>query len=330
MLPASVLYREEKSLPPLPAVEHYAGTRTRLEKALALQAVMAQDGQALFDITGDCEDGAPVGNEHQHAAIIADLIASPANRCQRVGARIHDPSHPCWRDDLDTLLAGCGQQLAYVTFPKINGIADAQACLAALREGEARHGIDRAIPAHFLIETHGALAEVHGIARLPGVETLDFGIMDFVSAHHGAIPAAAMQSPLQFTHPLLVRAKAEIAAAALAAGVIPAHNVCTTLNDADAVRADAARARQEFGFLRMWSIHPQQIAPILAAMRPTADEIAAAIRILSAAQDADWGPINDDGRLHDRASYRYYRDLLGRAAVTGLPLPAAIKERGLV
>jgi len=54
------------------------------------------------------------------------------------------------------------------------------------------------------------------IAALPGVVSLDFGTLDFVSAHHGAIPMSAMESPGQFDHPLVRRAKCETAAAALA------------------------------------------------------------------------------------------------------------------
>ena len=76
-----------------------------------------------------------------------------------------------------------------------------------------------ALPVHVLIETLGALHDVWEIAGLPGVESIDFGLMDFVSDHHGAIPGAAMKSPGQFEHPLIVRAKCEIATAALARGV---------------------------------------------------------------------------------------------------------------
>ncbi len=166
---------------------------------------------------------------------------------------------------------------------------------------------------HVLIETHGALREVCQIAALPEVECIDFGLMDFVSAHHGAIPASAMKSPGQFEHPLVVRAKCEIAAAALAAGVVPAHNVTTELHDLDVVRDDARRARNEFGFLRMWSIHPDQIARSSRPCSPTSPKSRRRRNILLAAQDADWGPIRHQGRLHDRASYRYYWELLQRA-----------------
>ena len=83
----------------------------------------------------------------------------------------------------------------------------------------------------------------------------------------------------------LYDAKAEIAAAALACGVVPSHNVTTELKDLDYIRNDALRARREFGYLRMWSIHPNQIVPIVEAMRPDFSEVEAAGEILIAAQD---------------------------------------------
>jgi citrate lyase subunit beta/citryl-CoA lyase len=136
-----------------------------------------------------------------------------------------------------------------------------------------------------------------------------------------------MKSPGQFEHPLVARAKCEISAAALANGVVPSHNVTTELKDLELIRNDALRARSEFGYLRMWSIHPNQIVPIFEAMRPDFSEVQNACAILIAAQDSDWGPIQHDGKLHDRASYRYYWELLARAHATGMQLPEATRER---
>jgi citrate lyase subunit beta/citryl-CoA lyase len=124
-----------------------------------------------------------------------------------------------------------------------------------------------------------------------------------------------------------VHAKCTIASAALGNGVIPAHNVTRELNDPDVVRKDAHRARNEFGFLRMWSIHPRQIQPIVEAMRPDFAEVTEATGILLAAQNAHWGPIAWEGKLHDRASYRYYWELLRRAHATGAALPAETRHR---
>ena len=53
-------------------------------------------------------------------------------------------------------------------------------------------------------------------------------------------------------------------------------------------------------------------------MRPDFSEVETAAAIVIAAQDADWGPIQHEGKLHDRASYRYYWELLARAHATGM------------
>ena len=111
-------------------------------------------------------------------------------------------------------------------------------------------------------------------------------------------------------------------AAALGAGLIPAHNVCLDLKDTDRIHADARRAGDEFGFQRMWSIYPAQILPIVEAMRPDHSEIEDAAAILIAAQQADWGPIQYKGELHDRATYRYFWSALQRAKITGAAIPA--------
>jgi citrate lyase subunit beta/citryl-CoA lyase len=317
MHPDQVLFSGEKSVPVLPAVDHYAGSEKLILKAMALQKEMGP----VFDITCDCEDGAQAGAEAEHAAMCASVIMSSENRYRRVGARIHDITHPHWRTDLEILVQYAGSRLPFITLPKPWSLSDVAAQIAELRRMEARFGIARPIPVHVLIETHGALRDAWAIAGLDGVESLDFGLMDFVSAHHGAIPGSAMKSPGQFQHPLVVRAKCEVAAAALGNGVVPSHNVCTELKDTAVMFEDARRARLEFGFLRMWSIHPNQIRPILEAMRPDFAEVEDAAIILSAAQDNHWGPIQHQGRLHDRASYRYFWQLLQRARSTGMNLP---------
>ena len=301
-------------MPPLlPAVDHYAGSEKLMLKALSLQREMG----AVFDITLDCEDGARVGNEAEHAKLCAELVLSADNRFDRVGMRIHAASHPHWQADLEIALRLAGRRLAFITLPKARSVGEVRGFLRVLRAKEARHGLARAIPAHVLIETHGALREVWQIAALEGVESLDFGLMDFVSEHGGAIPATAMQSPEQFSHPLIVRAKCEIAAAAHAKGIVPTHNVCTELTNAAHIENDARRARQEFGYLRMWSIHPAQIALLLAAFLPDTAEVETARALLAAASAAGWGPIRYAGKLHDLASYRYYWRLLERAEMHG-------------
>ncbi len=320
--PREALFAGEKSFPVIAACEHFAGSEKLIGKALELQAKLGP----IFDITCDCEDGAEAGKEKQHAEMIVEMMNSARNTHSMAGARIHDYTHAHWEKDVDILVGGAGRVIAYLTLPKSTSADHAARMIAYIREVAAKRKVKREIPVHVLIETHGALHDAYAIAQLANVQVLDFGLMDFVSGFHGAVSAINMRSPGQFEHPLIVRAKAEVAAAAHAHGVVPAHNVSLDLKSPYNVFRDAWRARTEFGFLRMWSIHPSQIQPIVDAMKPDLGEVADASEILLAAQRANWGPIQYQGELHDRATYRYFWELLQKAKVTGVTLPEEAAE----
>ncbi|UCH47771.1 MAG: CoA ester lyase [Betaproteobacteria bacterium] len=319
--PDTVLFSAQKPLPALPACEHIAGNEKFIRKAFALQAEYG----AVFDITCDCEDGAPTGEERDHAQMVARLLNDPDNASKRSGVRIHDPSHAAWKQDVDILLGESGENVRYLTVPKPLSYDEAAKAVDYIHSCSNGAGITP--PAvHILVETQSALADVFRIATIPGLQGLVFGLLDFVSDHQGAVPESAMRSPGQFQHHLIGRAKAEVAAAALANGLVPTHNPCLNFNDPSAAGEDARIAREEFGYLRMYSIHPAQIKPIVEAMQPRAEDIARAASILLAAQAANWGPISHDGDMHDRASYRYFWDLLKRARATGAEMPRAAEE----
>jgi len=314
--PNEALFGGEKPFPLISTCEHFAGSEKLIIKALGLQDSIGP----VFDITCDCEDGAASGQEREHAQMIVRLLTSDANKHKMAGARIHDYTHPAWQQDIDILVAGAGHVLSYITIPKCTDIQQAREMIAYLQKMAAFSGVDRIIPVHILIETHGALHQVHDIAKLPWLQVLDFGLMDFVSAHNGAIPASAMRSPGQFEHRLLARAKTEVTAAALGNGVVPAHNVTLDLKNVETTYSDASRARNEFGFMRMWSIYPTQIQAIVDAMKPNFDEVVDAANILLTAQAANWGPIQYAGELHDRATYRYFWEILQKARLTGVSI----------
>jgi len=319
MHPSEVLFQGKRQPLLLSACDHYAGSEKLMVKSMALQ----QELGPLFDITFDCEDGASAGAELEHAQLVARLLNDPANVHNRIGVRVHDVASPFFEGDLAVIIGGAAQRLAYIVLPKVDGVAEVVRAIKLINQNCAKAGRKTTVPVHVLIETHGALREADAIAALPQVECLSFGIMDFVSAHYGAIPGNAMRTPGQFVHPLVVRAKLEMVAACHAHGKVPSHNVTTEIKDTAVVANDAQRAAAEFGFTRMWSIHPDQIKPIVKAFTPRLSEVNEATNILTEARNANWGPISHLGRLHDRASYRYYWTVLQRAKVAGLTLPDA-------
>lgn len=321
--PQDALFSGEKPFPIIPYCEHFAGSEKLITKALELQNKMG----GRFDITMDCEDGAETGKEKEHAEMIVRIQNSDLNQLKMSGVRIHDYTNSYWKQDVDIIVPGAGEKIAYITIPKPTNAAQVEEMITYIQNACKKAGIKREIPIHVLIETHGALQDVEKIAALPWMQVMDFGLMDFISGYHGAIPASCMKSPGQFDHELLRRAKAKVAGTALAHGVIPAHNVTLDLKNQYQTYADAKRAHDEFGFQRMWSIYPAQIQAIVDAMQPNFSEVQTGCDILIKAQDANWGPIQHDGDLHDRATYRYFWSLIQHARVAGQKLPEEAEKR---
>ena len=305
----------------LPVCDHYSGVEVRMRKSLQLQAEMTQEfGACVFDVTLDCEDGAAVGAEAEHAQLVVEL-ALAAQPQARVGVRVHPVDHPSFQADIATIAGQAGRRLTHIMVPKVETVADVDMAVAAIDAAGAAH-----LPVQVLLESPGAVHRAFDIAAHPRVNSISFGLMDFVSAHAGAIPSEGLGVQGQFTHPLVVRAKLEIASACHAHGKVPSHSVITEFSDTDAMRMAARRASRELGFTRMWSIHPAQIRPILDALAPDARDIENAATILLAAEALDWAPISHAGQLHDRASYRFFWQLLQRAHDTGRPMPAEVRK----
>lgn len=297
--------------PRLAPCEHIAGNEKFALKALQIQNQhLRADHTSLVDITLDLEDGAPVGQEESLRTTFVKLILSEHNKRKQLGVRIHAATSPHFEQDIEEIVSKTAGSLAYITIPKVTSVREVSWAAGIIDYYAQKSGATRPIPLHLLIETPEALTHVNELAAHPAVETLDFGLMDFISHLGGAIPSTGMKSPGQFDHPLLQKVKSEIALAALSHNKIPNHNVTVEVRNPDQAFQDAWRARHELGFLRMWSIHPDQIPQIIRGMTPTADEIKEAKEILAAAQTAQWGPIEHNGRLHDRASYRYYWGIL--------------------
>ena len=314
--PRDILLGAQAATGFLPVCDHYSGVEARMRKSLQLQAEMCEEfGACVFDVTLDCEDGAPVGGEADHAAMVVALVALAASKA-RVAVRVHAVGHPAFESDIATIAGKVGDQLSHIMVPKVESVGDVLKAENALIAASAAH-----LPLHVLIESPAAVHCAFEIAAHPRVQSISFGLMDFVSSHGGAIGAHGMSCQGQFTHPLVVRAKLEIAAACHAHGKVPSHCVVTEFNDTAAMLVAARYAARQLGYTRMWSIHPSQIRPILEAFSPSEGEIEEATKIIAAAVRADWAPISFDGKLHDRASYRYFWHVIERAHQTGRAMP---------
>ena len=334
--PREVLLGAQATSGGLTVCDHYSGVPARMRRSIALQSELTQEfGACVFDVTLDCEDGAPVGGEREHAELVVALVQDALGRSgsvqdktstrARIAARVHPVDHPAFAEDVEIVVGNAGSLLCHLMVPKVESVQDVDRAVAAIDAASADPGV-HALQLHVLLESPAAVHRAFDIAAHSRVQSISFGLMDFVSAHGGAIPPDGMSGVGQFSHPLVVRAKLEIASACHAHGKAPAHGVVTEFRDKAVIERAARIACQEMAFTRMWSIHPDQIRPILAAFTPSRSDIDQAAEIIEKAQGADWAPIDYHGRLHDRASYRLYWHILERAFRTGAAMPESTRR----
>src|SRR5262249_21134356 len=149
--PQQALFEGETPFPVIPSCEHFCGTEKLIGKALELQAKLG----GIFDITMDCEDGAPTGREKEHAEMVVKMLRSPENSRKMAGVRVHDPAHALWKQDVDIIVGGAGDALAYLTIPKPTAVRQVAEVIEYIQGAARKAGISRTIPIHVLIETHG-------------------------------------------------------------------------------------------------------------------------------------------------------------------------------
>jgi citrate lyase subunit beta / citryl-CoA lyase len=320
--PSEALFDQSSTLPVLPIVDHYCGNLRFAAKALEIQK---QHGEKM-DVTLDLEDGAPRGQERELRDSFVGMLNEKSHNPKLMGLRVHEPSSAFFKEDLEVVLAEAGTLIRYITIPKPLDYKESLHAVTTIEQIASKCGLSTIPGLRILIETQVAVRDVWQIATLPYLEGLDFGCMDFVSSHGGALDESCMHSPEQFTHALLRRVKTEICAAALAHNLIPSHNVTVDFTDDAVVRSDATIANREFGFLRMWSIHPSQITPIIEAMSPSSELLKKATEVITAGEAANWGPARVHDRLHDRASYRYYWQILSRARMQNIAISASAER----
>jgi citrate lyase subunit beta / citryl-CoA lyase len=251
----------------------------RFAKALATEADA---------VIVDLEDAVLPAAKPAARDAVSAFLATAADR-GRLVVRINDES-TAWFDDDLALLASRG--VPTVMLPKAERVETVARLRAACP----------AIAVLALVESARGVVAAEALAAAPGVQRLVFGTLDFaldldMTPDPGALDPVASR----------------LAIASRAAGIAsPVAGVTTAIDDEALLLADLARARA-FGFGAKLCIHPKQVAPLHAALRPTEADLAWARRVLAAAA-ASPGAVQLDGRMVDRPVIERARRLVERAA----------------
>lgn len=257
-------------------------------KMMAKAAASSAD-EVIFDL----EDACPPAQKVAARATVAEALRTLEFTGGKVRAyRINAVGTPWWADDL--ALAPLAQ---VVVLPKVRTVEEVKAVTAKLPAG---------VGLEVLIETAAGLVAAVEVARVPGVQSLIFGVADF------AADLGARDFKGDFN-----AVRLQVLIAARAAGVQAIDSVTVQFQDPAQVKADAENAAR-MGFDGKWAIHPAQLEPIHAAFNPTDAEIAKALQIVAAYEQGGEGAMTLENEMVDAATIAVAKKRLEVARRAGL------------
>ena len=266
-----------------------ANVPRRVEKALGLEA----DAVIL-----DLEDSVAPPDKPPSRARVVEAARKPRRGLLYV--RVNAPSTPyCYEDLVETL----GPAIDGVVVPKIESAADLHAIDWLMANLERARGLaEGALDLMPQIETAAGVQRVDRILqarslrpyRTPWrVKRVCFGAADYA---HGVGLSPTLDEPE------LADVRARIVLSSRAAGVEnPIDSPWFHFNEPEAFARSLERSRRG-GFQGRCCVHPDQIAPGNRAYSPTAAELAAAERIVTAFREAEArgvAAIEVDGQMVD-------------------------------
>ncbi|SDD02981.1 citrate lyase subunit beta / citryl-CoA lyase [Cupriavidus sp. YR651] len=286
------------------------GSRPELfDKALA---------SAADALSFDLEDAVAEPRKAEARAALQDLLtsghATPSGKTLIV--RVNGPETPHFQADVAAVVR---PGLHMINVPKVEHVDQVREAAQAVARAEATNGFGSggtpgaAAPVKLLlnIESPRGLRLAYELAAAdPRVAGLQLGLADLFE------PAGIHRREIA----AISQAMFGLRIAAAEAGVFAYDSAFADVRDAEGFRAEAALARR-LGFLGKSCIHPSQIALANDVFRPSDAEIAAAQRVVAAADEADASGVGAylvDGKMVDRPFVDRARVVLAQARSLGL------------
>jgi len=263
-------HRSRDAVPDLPVTYLFVpGNRPdRFDKAVASGA-----GAVIVDL----EDAVGPADKAASRSEFASWYGRRGAAADRILLRINDATTP-WHDADMALVAQA--EVRGVLLPKAESVQQIEHLGSALG---ARGFV---IP---IVETAKGIVNVDALAGAARVQRIAFGNLDYV-----------LDLDLSGDERGLLYPASRIAVASRAAGIAsPIAGVTPEIGDNARLLADLEFARA-CGFGAKLCIHPTQVEPIHAAMRPSESEVAWAKRVAEAAEASGGAAVQVDGKMVDR------------------------------
>jgi malyl-CoA/(S)-citramalyl-CoA lyase len=256
--------------------------------------------------------------------------------------RVNSLDSPWVLDDLVTLVGEIGHRLDVIMVPKVEGAWDIHYVDRLLAQLEAKHGLERPILVHAILETALGVTNVEEIAAAsPRMQGMSFGPADLAASRRmkttrvgGGHPGYVVLSDPDGDKPRVSAQQdlwhysiARMVDACAATGILPFYGPFGDIADAEGCEAQF-RAAFLMGCVGAWSLHPRQIEIAKRVFSPDPEEVRFAKRVIEAIPDGR-GVHMLDGKMQDDATWKQCKVMVGLAEMLAEKDPELREAYGL-
>jgi len=293
-------------------------------------------------VLGNLEDAIPA--DAKEAARAGFIAMAKDNDFGDTGlwTRINALNSPWALDDLTGIVGAVGNALDVVMLPKVEGVWDIHYLDQLLAQLEARHGVEKPILVHAILETAEGVNNIEAIASAsPRMHGMSLGPADLAASRamkttrvggghpgysvlpdsgDGGSRAGIQQDLWHYTIARMVDACA-------ANGIKAFYGPFGDFSDPQACESQFRNAFL-MGCAGAWTLHPSQIDIAKSVFSPDPDEVAMAKRILEAMPDGT-GAVMIDGKMQDDATWKQAKVIVDLARLVAQKDPALAETYGL-
>ncbi len=312
------------------------------EKMAAKLPELARQTDILL---GNLEDAVAVDRKQAARAGLVKIGREIDLGSTALWTRVNSLDSPWVLDDITRLVAEIGDRLEVMMIPKVEGPWDIHYVDRLLAQLEAKHGIQRPILVHAILETSLGVVNLEQIATAsPRMQGMSFGPADLAASRRmkttrvgGGHPGYTVLADPDPDDPSAPRAVAQqdlwhysiarMVDACTSAGILPFYGPFGDISD-DAGCEAQFRAAFLMGCVGAWSLHPRQIAIARRVFSPDPQEVAFAKRVLEQMPDGR-GVLMLDGRMQDDATWKQCKVMVSLAELLAERDPDLAEAYGL-
>jgi malyl-CoA/(S)-citramalyl-CoA lyase len=312
------------------------------EKMVAKAADIATQTDILL---GNLEDAVPVDRKEAAREGLIRVGREIDLGRTALWTRINALESPWVLDDLLRLVGEIGDRLEVIMVPKVEGAWDIHYVDRLLAQLEAKHGLERPILVHAILETALGVANLEEIAAAsPRMQGMSFGPADLAASRRmkttrvgGGHPGYTVLADPSPDDPAAPRASAQqdlwhysigrMVDACAATGILPFYGPFGDIADSAGCEAQF-RAAFLMGCVGAWSLHPRQIEIAKRVFSPDPEEVRFAKKVIEAIPDGR-GVHMLDGKMQDDATWKQCKVMVGLAEMLAEKDPELREAYGL-